>query len=477
MSVLTKTALLSVLLCSILSARVIASEANELIRKAESQGQVRVILTFRDQQGFARNTGANTAYSEASKTKLLARQNAILSNLESASASHKLKQRSVKQFRHVPQMALSVSRDELEGLLADSSISVQEDTLRKPMLLESVSRVYPARENSPFHGNNQWVVAVLDSGVDKNHSFLSGKVVSEACYSDGGGQPGATSLCPGSALSSVSSGSGAACSPSLADCDHGTHVAGIAVGDGVNFDGVARDGKLISVQVYSRIDDIDFCFPDTSCIGAFASDIIAGLQRVYDLRNSFDIAAVSLSLGSGAFTGTCDNQPEKPIIDLLKSVKIATVAASGNDGSNSQIASPACISSAVAVGSTSDSSDQRSTFSNVSVALDLYAPGQSIRSSVPGGGFAVKQGTSLAVPHVAGAMAVLRHKLPSASVNQLENLLKSHGPLIAAGGVSRRRIDVCAALNSLSPIQQIACTSQADSSFIPAILMLLLSDD
>lgn len=59
--------------------------------------------------------------------------------------------------------------------------------------------------------------------------------------------------------------------------------------------------------------------------------------------------------------------------------------------------------------------------------LSLLAPGESINSSVPGGGFAFFNGTSMAAPHVAGAWALLKQQTPSASVNTLLSNLQSTG--------------------------------------------------
>jgi subtilisin family serine protease len=316
-------------------------------------------------------------------------------------------------------------------------------------------RVFSNQQSSDYTGNNQWAVAILDTGVDKNHQFLktgsTKKVISEACYSgiDGAAPPSQVqSFCPGGSFSSTASGSGVPCT--LEGCEHGTHVAGIAVGDGASFDGAARLGKIIAIKVFSRINDFSACFPGPSpCALVATSDLIKGLERVYALRNTFKIAAVNLSLGGGAFSGSCNGEPEKQIIDRLKAVKIATVVASGNAGESSKISSPACISSAIAVGSSLDDADVKSSFSNSSSTLDLYAPGSNITSSVPGGGFVEFDGTSMAAPHVAGAWAVIRHALPNATVNQIEAAFKQVGPAISHNGVSRRRIDIRAALKAL----------------------------
>src|SRR5262249_44428086 len=150
----------------------------------------------------------------------------------------------------------------------------------------------------------------------------------------------------------------------------------------------------------------------------------------------------------------CDGEPEKAIIDTLRSVGIATVVASGNDGSPTALSSPACISSAVSVGSTTKA-DVVSSFSNVTPLMSLFAPGGSILSSGAGGGFAVLSGTSMATPHVAGSWAVLKQAAPNATVDQVLGALQSTGVPItdtrSGTPVTRPRIRVDLALNQLVP--------------------------
>src|SRR5207245_1078652 len=186
----------------------------------------------------------------------------------------------------------------------------------------------------------------------------------------------------------------------------------------------------------------------------YTSDLIAGLERVYSVRTTRNIASVNLSLGGGSFTASCDSEPEKAIIDTLRAAGIATVVAAGNDGSPTGLASPACISSAISVGSTTKT-DEVSSFSNVTPFMSLFAPGDEILSSVTGGGYAVLSGTSMATPHVAGSWAVLKQAAPNATVDQMLGALQSTGVPItdtrSGTPVTRPRIRVDLALDQLAP--------------------------
>ncbi|MDE2755294.1 MAG: S8 family serine peptidase, partial [Acidobacteriota bacterium] len=293
-------------------------------------------------------------------------------------------------------------------------------------------------------------IAVLDSGVDATHPFLAGKVVSEACYS---GSADGTSLCPGGAGESVLPGSGAPCPPNLSDCFHGTAVAGVAAGHGTEFSGVARDARIIAIQVFSQ------CGED--CIDSANSDWLAGVERVLELGASFEVAAVNMSFSSSVSEpDNCDtNFPAvKAAMDNLRAAGIAPVAASGNEGSSRRINFPGCISGVISVGSVNQfgddpTPDQVSRFSNSSPALDLLAPGSGIDTSVPGGGFDRFSGTSMAAPHVSGAWALLRSKAPTASLADLLSVLTQTGVPVAdsRNNLIRPRIQVDAALDALLP--------------------------
>jgi len=178
------------------------------------------------------------------------------------------------------------------------------------------------------------------------------------------------------------------------------------------------------------------------------------LERVFLLRATYSFAAVNISLGGAVQLGACDGDPRKAAIDNLRSAGIATVIASGNQGSFIGISAPACISTAVSVGSTGDGSegailDEVSLFSNSSPLVSLLAPGDRITSSIPGGGFASFRGTSMAAPHVAGTFALLKQASPSADVGRLVNILQGTGlPIVDPfNGVIKSRVRVAEALS------------------------------
>ena len=213
---------------------------------------------------------------------------------------------------------------------------------------------------------------------------------------------------------------------------------------------MARDGRLISIQVFSRFGGADCREYDlpSPCALTFDSDQLRALERVLELSRSLEIAAVNMSFGGGAFRAPCDDDLLKLAIDELRAAEIAAVVASGNESYDGIVSAPACISSAVAAGSTTKA-DRISRFSNHAGTVDLLAPGSAIRSSVPGGGFAVFDGTSMAAPHVAGAFALLRDAAPAASIDAIEMALKTTGKRLTRRRISQPRIRVDAALAAL----------------------------
>ena len=366
----------------------------------------------------------------------------------------------VKSFASIGGFAMRADALDVLTLADDPEVeAVSEDVPYPPALLESVPLTGGLGGAYAGYTGAGPVVAVLDTGVDKTHPMLAGKVVSEACYSTANATTGVTSLCPGGVSASTAAGAAVPCSSTWgAECAHGTHVAGIAAGNGSTYTGVAKDAQVIAVQVFSGFPAAS-CGGTSPCVMAYTSDIIRGLERVYALRTSYAIAAANLSLGGGNYTTNCDGDAAKPAIDDLRTAGIATVVASGNSGYTSGISSPACISSAVSVGASCDAAgsycaalDAVASYSNSAAFLSLLAPGSAITSAVPGGTTATWHGTSMATPHVTGAWAVLKEVRATAGVAEVLNVLRSTGKAVtdARNGLTVPRIQVAAAADLLN---------------------------
>ena len=337
-------------------------------------------------------------------------------------------------FDFIPFFPAWVTREALARLAAmPGVVSIEEVVVSPPSLYASVPLTNtPAAYAAGFDGSG-WTVAVLDSGSDTTHPMLAGSTWSEACYSSGG-----VSLCPNGVTESTAPGSGQGCHYAISGCDHGTHVAGIAMGVGIIATGVARGSWLLPIQVFSYA-------PQTNSIGSASVDQVKALNRVFALAGAGNvnrIASVNMSLGSGrhANPAECDAlfPAVKAAIDNLRSIGIATVIASGNDGHTGAMSAPGCISSAVSVGATSKVAPLAVTsFSNEAPFLSLLAPGQDIDSASYFGTYVEKSGTSMAAPHVAGAWAVLKQAVPGASVASVLASLRATGSAVTDGRTGR----------------------------------------
>lgn len=170
-------------------------------------------------------------------------------------------------------------------------VGVEEDRLLSPLLSQSVPLIGADQAWAAGFDGTGIVVAILDTGVDKTHPFLAGKVVEGACFSSSG-------ICPNGLTTQIGGGSAVPGAYAANGCQHGTYVAGIAAGSGASFSGVARGARIIAVQVFSRL-------PGSQCAGAgedpcalaSVSDLIAGGERVLTLSSQYAIAAVNVSLG------------------------------------------------------------------------------------------------------------------------------------------------------------------------------------
>lgn len=197
---------------------------------------------------------------------------------------------------------------------------------------------------------------------------------------------------------------------------HGTHVAGTAAGDAY---GIAKGATLWAVRVL-----------DSNGSGS-DSDVIRGIEWVTAKKESDPTKdwVINMSLGGG----------DSPALNRATCTAIAAgvvvAAAAGNEGVDADTSSPARVRQAITV-LASDKADRMAGFSNYGPIVDIGAPGVDITSDQPDGSTATWSGTSMATPHVTGAIALTLQRQPllkPADVEALLTLKATPGKLSALG--------------------------------------------
>ncbi len=430
----------------------------EVIEKIRSEGRARVIVKLRTLRAYRKELQMSQAAAANQRAEIKSIQRRIKNALRGA--GHKIRH----EFASVPYLALEVDAAGL-ARLAGARFDVEaiyEDRLAAPLLAESIPQIEGNLSLEAGMDGAGSVVAIADTGIDKDHPFFGGRVIDEACFATGVSGNGGGD-CPNGQATQIGADAGVPCAFAPIGCQHGTHVAGIAAGAGIDYSGVAPGADLIAIQVFHASQTCGF-FEEMPCPRAFYSDILAALEHVYQLRDQYPIAAINMSLGGGLSISACDADfpAMAALIDNLATAGIATVVASGNSGFSNAISWPACISTAVAVGAI-DEDNRVAGFSNVSQDIDLFAPGTNIDSSIPGGLFASFNGTSMAAPHVAGAWAVMEQAYPSASFDANLALLQSTGRPItdfrSGSSVTKAGIRLGAAIGIESPLPVLSSIS------------------
>ncbi len=216
---------------------------------------------------------------------------------------------------------------------------------------------------------------VLDSGISTTHRDLGGRAVSVRDYVNPAGDG--------------------------EDCNgHGTHVAGTLGGQTY---GVAAGVRLRSVRVLDCRNE------------GYVSSFLRGLDYVVGAHAAGTPAVVNLSLSSLQPSAVIDAAVKRVVAD-----GVTVVAAAGNDDRDACASSPARVPEVLTVGAVGER-DRRASFSNSGSCVDLFAPGVQVRSAswLDDTGSELRDGTSQAAPHVAGAAALLLQADPRATPAQV----------------------------------------------------------
>lgn len=351
------------------------------------------------------------------------------------------------KYQTIPCFSGVLTQSGLEKLSQNPQVAyIQLVQRASGSLAESVPTIKADSAHFLGYTGKGCVVGVLDSGIDSLHWDLSDALIAQRHYLGGG----------------TDTGDGA-----WDDHGHGTNVTGIIASNGiVSPVGVAPDVKIVAVKVLGSDNYGDF------------SDILKGLDWIVSNNDSLSVDFINMSLGGGLFTGTCDDYDPamKLAIDACRAAGIVVFAASHNQGSITEMSSPACLSNCVAVGAVYDSDlgrepdggtyysifggswpacyDNSATssvitcFTNRNSELDLLAPGAWIRSDAPGNHTSTYAGTSQASPHCAGLAALLYEMNPNLSSDSIYNIIKNTGIDVfdPATGLTFKRIDALAAI-------------------------------
>jgi len=294
-------------------------------------------------------------------------------------------------------------------------------------------------------------VAIIDTGVLMNHPDLLGQFSADGGYDfisndfiSGDGQPGIDSD-PNDTGDSVGVGSSSF---------HGTHVAGTVAAATTFFPapgvrggaGVAPGVKLMPVRVLGR-----------GGVGGHY-DIMQGVRYAAGLSNDSGVTlnasqradVINLSLGGGGYS-----QAEQDIYTLVRAAGVVVVAAAGNANS-SALSYPASYAGVISVSSV-DRNKQKAYYSNFGAAVDVAAPGGDARGDADGDNFKDgvlsthgddsgaaldykyndMQGTSMASPHMAGVVALMKSAYSGLTPDVVDSLLLS-GAIVEDIGTAGR---------------------------------------
>lgn len=259
------------------------------------------------------------------------------------------------------------------------------------------------------------VAGVLDTGIDVTHPDLGGRLLAFHDFANGRAE-------------------------SYDDHGHGTHVSGTIAGgnsSGTQI-GVAPETKLVVGKVFDAYGS------------GTTEGILAGMQWMADPDGNPDTTedvptVVNNSWGGSGYADETD--PFYLAVDSWRKLNIFPSFAAGNEGPDSAtISSPGAFPIAFAVGAI-DASSVIASFSSVGPGQmtvagelrdfpkpDVCAPGVKVYSSLPKGKYASWSGTSMATPHVTGAVVLLRQKFPTKSIGEIATLLtQAAGDLGEAG--------------------------------------------
>ncbi|PWB73600.1 MAG: hypothetical protein C3F15_09410 [Holophagae bacterium] len=359
---------------------------------------------------------------------------------------------SVQPFLLQPAFAATVTRRALLELVDRPEIVEIEPNLRfTAHTAEGLEMIGANRLHDLGWFGDGTAVAIIDTGIDPLHPTLGGlplpnpKVVRGLDTADLDDDP--------------------------TDCNgHGTAVASIAAGTSYQwspqlrfFGGVAPEARILAYKAS----------PDADCGSFPLSAVVVAIEDALLHRSGdgYQLAAINLSFGGGAFAGPCDRFATSyaNAVTAATEAGVTIVASSGNEGRLTAIAAPACVGEVLSVASVWDTDSgwvgysfcldpacasrcddsfrpagAVTCYSNSSPVLDLLAPSEYLRAARANGQTIEFGGTSGAAAYATGAVALLRQAVPELEPAALRQLLQLSGDptLDPRTGLVRPRINL-----------------------------------
>ncbi len=401
-------------------------------------GNIPVIVILKDQPSFKSLSKENAvsslkSHASGSQQKLAA----LLDEEKSRGKAEK-----IKQFWIVNAIAVNASpelierlakRDDVASIELDAELHIMEDfsvQVSQGQIDSATSEIKRINATKVWElgidgtGIN---VSVIDTGINASHPDIAGRVIKWVDYIGGLSSP-------------------------YDDHGHGTHVAGTVGGNGSrgNTTGVAPNVSLLVAKV---------CNSAGTCP---SSSIVSGIQ--WSVENKANITSISLG-------GSSRDTAITTAVTNAMNAGVVVIAAAGNSGpGEGTINYPAGEKNVIAVGAV-DSSDNIANFSGcggcsssrgpitvdgeVLTKPDVSAPGKDITSLYYlSNGYAIMSGTSMATPHVSGAVALMlqaaRNNGSTLTPAQIKNILETTSVDLGTSGKDNTygagRIDVFAAI-------------------------------
>ena len=378
---------------------------NNSIQLDEFVSQIREMIT---EHGVAENNqetlsvqsfsaDSDKDYSEFETMRLIVQSESDIDTLDAVSVISGYKDLWILQFESVYDTVEAYEYysllDCVEFVEPDNVITSSETVTQETTYNAKTNYLSWGPEHISFDSLNNYIiendielkpvtVAVVDTGIDHNHSFFNGRVEPTGFNSSDSGNT----------------------NDSMDDNNHGTHVAGI-IADCTPNNVVIKPYKVLNDK--GKGSDVS---------------LLAGIYKA--IEDEVDV--INMSFGSVSFSPSIG----KALLEADEK-GIVLVAAAGNNGTNKIVPYPAYFDFVIAVSSITKN-NELSSFSNYGTYIDLTAPGTNINSTIPNNGTKFESGTSMATPFVSAAAAMAKAYHGEVSTSAVKSLLYSSAtPLLS----------------------------------------------